>query len=358
MKKIAFFDIREQKLSMYVLNGKDYGLLSSHETPFQEGKAYSFTFPEDIRDIDETYLSLPLSLLNFRVIELPFSDKKKILELLPFELDGIILGGSECIVFDACLIGNENGRSKVLVAYIRKDVLAEFLASFRSRGLDPRAVLSLELGNLVAFASAVDFADQIAAPLSISEKDRIIRAAKELQNPVVDFRRAEFAYTADTEKLKKSLRITAVLASLIMIFSISHSTALIISSGKENQAVKEEIRKTYQALFPGEKRITSESYQLKAHFKELQEKENAFLGTSPLQVLMTLTKISGPGISLSEITVEKEIIILKGECSSLTEAQQIKTRLDEFLSGAGITDTKPSSGNKMLFTITAKGLKI
>jgi type II secretory pathway component PulL len=357
MKKIAVIDLQEQKFSTYVLNGNDYSLLSSHSVSFEQKHDYSFIFPEDLKALDETYLSIPLSLLNFRIIELPFTEKKKVLELVPFELDGIIMAGSESIIFDTFLIGNENGRSKVLVAYIRKEILSVILTNVRSQGLDPRAVLSLEVGHLVAHASADDFARKIVAPVSLSEKERICRAVKELQNPVVDFRKAEFVYTADTEKVRKSLRLTAVLASLIIFLFITHSTVNIVYSSKQNQAVKDEIRKAYQAIFPEEKRITSERYQLTAHLKELQDKENSFLGTSPLQVLLALTKISGPGVSLNEITVDKEIVILKGECPSLSDVQKIKNRLDEFLTGSSITDTKPSTGNKMLFTITAKGTK-
>lgn len=356
MKKIALLDIREQEVSLFILNGKDHSLLSSHSVPFAEGK--DAVLPEELKAIDETYLSLPLRLLNFRIIDLPFSDRRKVLELVPFELDGIILGGSESVIFDAWQIGSENGSSKVLVAYIRKDILADLLKSFRSQGIDPRAVVSLELGHLVAHTPVADLADQIVTPLPLSEKDRIGTAAKELQNPTVNFRKAEFVYTADSEKLKKSLRVTALLASLIVILFITQSALSIISSGKENQAVKDEIRKTYQATFPGEKRITSESYQLKSHLKELKEKESLFVGTSPLQVLLKLTKISGPGVSLNEITVEKGIIVLKGECLSLSDVQKIKSRLDEFLTGSTITDTKPAADNKTLFTISAKGIKI
>jgi type II secretory pathway component PulL len=356
MKKSILFDIQEQELCIYVFTGKDHSLSSSHSVPF--AKDYSFILPEEFKSIDEAYLSLPLHILNFRLVELPFSDKKKVLELLPFELDGIILDGSGSVVFDACLIGNENDMSTVLVAYIRKEILAGLLAKFRSRGIDPRVVLSLETRHLIEHASVADFADQILTPLTFSDEDRIETAAKEMQNPTVDFRKAEFIYTADTVRLKKSLRITAVFAALILILFITQSTLSIMSSGKEIRAIKEERRKAYQAIFPGEKKITSESYQLKAHLKGLKEKEILFLGTSPLQVLLKLAKASSPGASLNEITVERDIIILKGECASLSDVQEIKNRFDEFLIGSSITDTKPASENKISFTITSKGIKI
>ena len=354
---MAFFDLREEELSILILEKKGYGVVSSHAVPLSGGNNNSFMIDENATGIDETYLSLPLGLLNFRIVELPFSDLRKVMELLPFELDGLILGGTGDIVFDACLLGNENGRSKVLVAYLKKEVLRALLANLKSYGFDPRAVLSLELGHAVVAASKEGFANNLLTPVPIENDDRVGIAIRELRKPTVDFRKGEFAHTADADKAKKSLRITAALAVLLLLLFLADTTMNIISARRENQDLRDDIRKTYQAMFPAEKKITSETYQLKAHLKELKGKESSFIGVSPLQVLRALTRISGPGVSLSEISIEKDIIILKGECPSLSEAQRIKAELEDILTNVSISDTRPSSGNKTFFTITAKELK-
>ncbi len=355
MGRIALFDLREEKLSISILEKKSHAVVSLHAVPLSGGN-YSFVLDENVAGIDETYLSLPLGLLNFRIIELPFSEMKKVMELLPFELDGLILGGSGDIVFDACLLSNGNGRSKVLVAYLRKEVLRAILENLKSYGIDPRAVFSLELGHAVA-ASKESFANNLLMPVPLENDERLDIAVRELKKPTVDFRKDEFAHTADSDKVKKSLRATAVLAVLLLILFLADITMNIISYRRENQDLRDDIRKTYQAMFPGEKKITSETYQLKAHLKELKDKEGSFAGVSPLEALRALTRISGPGVSLGEISVEKDIIILKGECPSLSDIQKIKSELEDILTGVSISDTKPSSGNKTFFTITAKGVK-
>ena len=53
----------------------------------------------------------------------------------------------------------------------------------------------------------------------------------------------------------------------------------------------------------------------------------------------------------------RELIVLKGECASLSDAQRIKNDLEEFLTGVNISETKPSAQNRTLFTITAKDRK-
>jgi type II secretory pathway component PulL len=355
--RIAFFDLREEELSIFILEKKNHAVLSRHAVPLSEGSNFSFVLDEKVAGIDESYLSLPLGLLNFRIVELPFSDMRKVMELLPFELDGLILGGTGDVVFDVCLLGNENGRSKVLVAYIRKEVLKTILNNLKSYGFDPRAVLSLELGHAVAAASKEGFASNLLAPVPIENNERVGIAVRELQKPTADFRKGEFANTADTEKARKSLRITAALAALLLLLFLADTTMNIVSARRENQDLRDEIRKTYQALFPAEKKITSETYQLKAHLKELKDRESSFVGVSPLETLRSLTLMSRPGVSLSEVSVEKDIIILKGECPSLSEAQRIKAELEDVLTGVSISDTRPSPGNKTFFTITAKGLK-
>ena len=350
------FDLRKDEVSIFILEKKNHVVLSRHSVPLSGGN-YSFVPNEHVAGIDETYLSLPLGLLNFRIVELPFFDMKKVTELLPFELDGLILGGSVNIVFDACLLGNENGRSKVLVAYLRKEVLRAILDNLKSYGVDPKAVFSLELGQAVAAASKEGFANNLLAPVPLENDDRLESAVRELKKPTVDFRKGEFAHTADADKVKKSLRTTAALAILLLLLFLADTTMNIISARRENQDLRDDIRKTYQAMFPGEKKITSETYQLKAHLKELRDKEGSFAGVSPLEALRALTRISGPGVSLGEISVEKDIIILKGECPSLSDVQEIKSELEDILIGVSISDTKPSSGNKTFFTITAKGVK-
>ena len=109
--------------------------------------------------------------------------------------------------------------------------------------------------------------------------------------------------------------------------------------------------------FPSEFAQKGDMLVTAATLKELKDKEGSFVGVSPLETLRALTRISGPGVSLSEISIEKDIIILKGECPSLSDTQKIKSELEDILTSVSISDTKPSSGNKTLFTITAKGVK-
>lgn len=358
MDRTIFLDLKGKELSIYTIERNGKPVLNQGKLTVSVGEGYSFDIEKAVGDMKEAYLSLPLDLLNFRIIELPFFDMKKVMEMLPFELDGLIIGGTEGIVFDAYPLGESNGIFRILVTYIMKDTLRAILSGLKTSGLDPRVVTSLELSHILGCpASGRDITGLLLTPEQITDEERVKTAVKELEKPAINLRRGEFAYTADTEKTRKSLRLTAILAALLLLVFFSDAAMTIISLKKENRSIRDEIRKTYVGIFPDEKKITSELYQLRAHLKEMKDKEGSFIGASPLQGLLELTRLSRPGLSLIEITMDKELIVLKGECPSLSDAQKIKKDLEGFLTDVNISETKPSLQNRILFTITAKGGK-
>jgi type II secretory pathway component PulL len=345
--KAAFFDLKGEEFTVLTLEKNGQTVVSGVASSMPPCEDYS-----------ESYLSLPISLLNFRVMEVPFQDEKKMRELLPFEIDGLILGGHETIVFDTYPLQGEEGKYKVLVVYVLKDTLRTYLSKLKLAGFDPRAVTSIELSYAIgSSASEPEIMGRILSPGTLAQGDRAKIAIKEMSKPIVNFRREEFAYTADSEKTKKSLRVTALLAALLFVVFLSDMVLTTWSVKRANASITDEIRRTYLSMFPNEKKISSEVYQLRAHLKELQDKESTFIGISPLQVLLDLTRLSKPGVSLNEITLDRELIIVKGECPSLSDVQKIKSSLEGSFASVTISDTKTSVQNRTLFTITGKEKK-
>src|SRR4030042_512323 len=221
MSKSIFIDIKEGELNAYIFEVKQgrYEIKDSKRCPLSD--SYNFSIDGMSEDIQNAYLSLPLSSLNFRVIDLPFSDKDKIREVLPFELDGMILGGSDKVVFDAIVIGTSGDKYQVL-------------------------------------------------------------AVEEIKKPTINLRRDEFSYTRDIEKTKKSLKLTAVLMILLALVLSADLVLKIVSTRQEIASLKNDMRKTYQGIFPGEKNIQNELYQLKSHMKEFNSKEAFFVAVTQL----------------------------------------------------------------------------
>lgn len=357
MSRTVFLDFKGRELSVYSFDngGRNGQPGSSFTIPVEENYSFAFDKPAGA---EEFIFSLPLNLLDFRVLELPFSDVKKVRELVPFEIDNLVLGGSGSVAFDAFILSRGEGKSQVLVAYIGKETLRTILNRLKASGIDPKAVVSLELAHAVSSsASAEEIAGKLLSPDPLEEKERISAAAAEIKNPTVNLRRGEFAYTADTERTTKSLMMTAALVVLVLFIFLADNVMVIVSTKRENDSIKESIRKTYQGLFPSERKISNELYQLKAHMKELKDKESSFVGVSPLDTLLDLSGASRPSVSFIEITVDRDLIILKGEAPTMSDVQKTKTDLEKVFTEITISDTKPSVQGKTLFTLTVRGRK-
>lgn len=358
MGKIAFFDITEGSplkgataLTLYIIEkGTVVSAIASKDgEPFAINRGFE--------DIEESVVSLPLSILDIRLLELPFSDPESIAEVLPYELDPIVLGGSENIVFDALVIGKTNGKYKVLVAYAPKEILKEIITRLKDLGVEPKTITSIELAAIAqSIASGQDISAVILNPEPLSEAERMEGAVREAEAPFINLRKGEIAYTADVEQARRALKLSALLAMLIAIVLVADLGFSIITSKKQIVQLKTEIRKTYQGLFPTEKLPSDELYQMKAHIKALKDKDVSYTGIKPLELLLALASHKRADIRFTEITMDRERIFLKGEGQSLSEVQTLKGVLETVMTEPTITETKPSEAGT-LFTITAKELR-
>jgi type II secretory pathway component PulL len=353
MGRVLFIDIKEKELTAHVFHCKGNTCEVKETRSFPITGQYDFSFEMETGQIESASVSLPATWFNFRIIELPFSDKDKIRETLPFELDGVILGGSKAVIFDDVIVGKSDNAVQVLAVYIEKDLLKKVLDALRTHGIDPVHVTCLELRKKLT-----DFTlPELLTPVLLEEKERIALAGEEIKKPTVNVRRGEFAFTRDIERTRKSLRVTAVLLVFIALVLSADVLLKIAALRQENAAVKNEMRKQYMEMFPGEKNIVNELYQLKSHLKELQEKEEVFIGVDTLGLLLDLSQFEREGVVLNEIMEDKNAITLKGEAVSLSLIQQFKQKLDSLYNDVTIADSKSSARGNMIFTVTAKGKK-
>ncbi len=356
MGVILFFDLKDEPM-LYTFEKSRGTYIKKEALRVSVSAEYELGLERAPHDIEASYVSVPLSMLSFRTIELPFSDMKRVREVLPFELDNLILGGSGGIVFDARVLKESEGVYKFLVVCIMKDSLGKLLDAFRRQRLDIKTVTSIDLVSAFdAFSSADEIAGLLMrrSPGSLRAEDRIAVAAHEVADPTIELRRGKFAYTGDTEKARKSLKYTLVLGVLLLLLFLSDLSLNIIAMKKESLSLYTGIRRSYTDMFPGERNITSEIYQLKAHLRELKDKEPMFAGISPLQCLLDITAAGKNGFSFNDIDIEQARIILKGECRTLSDVQTLRNSLAAFFTDVAISDTKPLVQGKTAFTITAK----
>jgi hypothetical protein len=149
MAKALFLDVADKELLVYSFEPRQgrYELRNSGKYPFSE----NWSFPPEAlaEDSEKVYLSLPVNMLNFRVLELPFSGGERIRGVLPFELDGMTLGGADKVVYDHIIINSSDGKSQVLAVYIEKNIIRDILAKLKANNRDPVFITCLELRSIL-----------------------------------------------------------------------------------------------------------------------------------------------------------------------------------------------------------------
>ena len=86
------------------------------------------------------YLALPGDQLSVRVLELPFSDPRKIDQVVGYELEGQIVNAIEDVVFDHLVVAQRPEGSTVMAVAARRDDLAALIGAAEAQGVHPRAI--------------------------------------------------------------------------------------------------------------------------------------------------------------------------------------------------------------------------
>jgi hypothetical protein len=372
MKTIAFIDIHPQNpicrsdtSSQWADKDKEdksvIYLFKQDNGEYTYEKTVDYNLSNELVGIDEFYISIPSTILDFRIVNFPFSDREKIKKVLPIELDNLVLGGSEEIVYDAIIPDGDDSSVNVLVTYTGKNILNQILTSFAGRNIDPRVVTSIDLQTVdktvktngkEGFQKSV--AEQLLAPREWNESDRITQAKKEIGKPTINLRTGQFVYTKDAERTGRALKVTVVLGFLLALVIHANILFKTIMIKKETTAIAQEMRVLYSGLFPGEKRTIDELYKLKSHIREVGEKNDILTGVNSLRFLMDLSKGTDLNVVYAEIQIEKGLIKLKGESRSMDEMSKVKTKLSEFLTDVSVSDIKSNAQGKILFTVVAK----
>lgn len=308
---------------------------------------------EELGGIDIFYLSVPFVILNFRLLKLPFSDRQKLRDIIPFELDGLVLGGAETVVYDFLVLEGADNNFNILIAYMDKHILKTILARLTAMKIDPEIATSLEL-QAVMNKGTTNLAERLINLEALSADERIAAAKAELSANTLNLRTGKLAYTRDTEKTNKTLKTTAFLALLLALVINADLLLGYISARHETSSIRSAVRNTYSALFPSDKKITDEVYQMKAHIKELRDRGDMLADVRPLGFMFDLSQKTTQGAVFSEITLDKDLVTIKGEAVSMKVTDILKSNLSEFLTDATITDLKPEDDGRVYFTVIAR----
>jgi type II secretion system protein L len=301
------------------------------------------------------YLGLPAGALTMRKVSLPIKEKKKVEEVLPFELEDNLARDTTEFVFGALPLAD----GSTLAVGVEKPMLREYLSTLGELGIEPSWVgcslfakerlLSRLKGSDEAAAfldtesivisngrgpllyKSVRSADDIRLALAAIEHDGLEvgsfysagSAARALLPPgreamdapgiderftglrallmqikegglaeAVNFRKGEFADTSAVERAKKGFRLTV---GLVLIVAVLWGGFVYVRSrrlAEGAEAVKREIMSSYKRAFPADKTVRAPLYRLEIKMKE-QAGDLALMGMGA-PVLEVMKRMAGP----------------------------------------------------------------
>jgi general secretion pathway protein L len=147
MHRIVGLDVAGDKVRLVALESGFRGFsvlearivaLPEGATPAERLKAALAQLPR--ADDDAFAVALPGTQVASHLVTLPFTDARRIEQVLPGEVEGAIPFDLEEVVWDHAVLSQANGRTEVLVGVVRKTVLQQALASLAEAGIDPRLV--------------------------------------------------------------------------------------------------------------------------------------------------------------------------------------------------------------------------
>jgi|SRR5579862_2695843 len=92
--------------------------------------------------------SLPGDVVSQRTFYLPFRDRKRLDQTVPFEIEGLVPFDLDDVIIDYDVLSNDRTGSNVLAAVVQRQDLQEHLALLTEVGLDPKIIDSTALATL------------------------------------------------------------------------------------------------------------------------------------------------------------------------------------------------------------------
>lgn len=344
--KTGFIDWTEHNINLYVFERQagQYKFINSSSFPVngELDTGILKSLPASGCDI---FLSIPLKLLTLREQTFPFSDKNKIRDTIPFELEGILLGSISNYSIDHMNIEALDFGSKVLAVCMEKTELKKIIDMFSSADLEPKVVTSLNL-RLSGGNSEKLFEDAVS-----DIESRVEAAKQELQNPSINLRQQELTYMGDIVKFIKNIRLTAALILILVIILGANSAFRLITLKNEHKQLTNGIQTIYHQVFPQDKKIIDAGRQFKGNMNMLVNKKAALGGIQVLDILQEIAVQNNSNVQLHEFSADGKNIVMKGSAQSFEDVEALKNNIALFFKDVKVTDSETTANRKVNFTI-------
>jgi len=198
-------------------------------------------FSEQQMRADRVFTNLPGRTVSSRMIQLPFSDRKKIEQTLPFEIEGLIPLPLESILLDYQMIESGPEGSWILAFFTEKQVLQAHLSLLQEAGVDPNAVLPIPVALANLWKELVPRGDEPFALIDLGHQETSLTV---LNNRTLTFGRS---WAMGSRKLTDALAQALDVPPAVARETKEQQASLLASAEQPHDLTGQKIESTLKA---------------------------------------------------------------------------------------------------------------
>ena len=274
-------------------------------------------------------LYISLDAFSLRKTVLPYLDRDKMKEILPFEMEGLFLGPSSALVFDFCPIRPAEKGTECLVFALKKETAEKNIAPFVKAGLNIVSLSPLWDDRLAEYG--LDEGAFYKTTLNLVPSGL---TGEKKKRKAMDVYQTVFIY--------------AIAVLLVFILGLSFRYYLIL---KKEAGMKKEVSAVYASLFPGQKMPPELYYGVQSKLVELKQNYRVFKGIEVLDILKSVSESSREGVRVKEINMDGNKATLKGEGADYSAVEQLRNNLKKSFGDVQLLETRSMPDGKSGFAI-------
>jgi general secretion pathway protein L len=165
-----------------------------------------------------------------------------------------------------------------------------------------------------------------------------------------DFRRGDLVWTAGDVKLRKKLRLTAILASLTILLLFAFKGLQYRAARADLASLNVSISSIYREIFPTRAKAVDEVAEVRGEIRKLARVEGS---TGFLDVLKMLAEAKGASINgLYEAELEGSALRIKGDARSAQAVNDFKAALTPLMATVQLGEVKSRPDGTVTFSLT------
>jgi len=343
---IGFVEIQDERPVLHTfekING-GYSFFESRE--FQDNDAYLAGL---IEKLDRVFFGMPVEDLHFRVLKLPFTDRKKVEDIIPMQLEGMVSDSIKNIVYDFLVLGKADDQYRIAVAFSLKEAVRKYIDLLSGFGVRPEVITSVEGFSAFSADSLESLFDVPKA--RVNGEERLKLMAEMIGTDTVNLAKGEFSFRKAVEKARSLFRVTIALYFVVCVLLGAHFLIDMGNASKRERELKKEMTKLYTALIPDAGKVVDPLYQLRSKVKQIKGKKTEINDVHPLRVLESIARTWVAGRAAEGVKVSGDLITVSGEAQNAEEVSSIADVLETEFGVKPVIETKQVSGGKTGYTL-------